>query len=126
MSIEFLAQPIADITRAQSTGPVSPIGKGTGPSVVTGKAKSVEPSPIDEFIGLEQKVSDADLNELNHELTAHDIALQFSRDEETGTIVMKLVNSQTGESLRQIPNEVTLKLAATLGKLQGGLFDRRA
>ena len=55
-----------------------------------------------------------------------DIALNFSRDEETGAIVIKLIDQQSGETVQQIPTEVTLRLSAALGKLQGQLFSRKA
>ena len=54
------------------------------------------------------------------------IALNFSRDEETGTIVVKLIDQTSGETVQQIPAEALLHLSAALGKLQGQLFDRRA
>jgi uncharacterized FlaG/YvyC family protein len=54
------------------------------------------------------------------------IALNFSRDEETGVIVVKLIDQTSGETVQQIPAEALLHLSAALGKLQGQLFDRRA
>ena len=56
----------------------------------------------------------------------YDITLNFSRDEETGAIVIKLIDQQSGETVQQIPTEVTLRLSAALGKLQGQLFSRKA
>ena len=55
-----------------------------------------------------------------------DITLNFSRDEETGAIVIKLINQQSGETVQQIPTEATLRISAELGKLQGQLFSRKA
>ncbi len=55
-----------------------------------------------------------------------DIALNFSRDEKTGAIVIKLIDEHSGETVQQIPTEVTLRLSAALGKLQGQLFSRKA
>ena len=63
---------------------------------------------------------------LEEAVQAFDIALNFSRDEETGAIVVKLIDQHSGEIVQQIPNEVTLHLSAVLGKLQGQLFDRQA
>lgn len=67
-----------------------------------------------------------DLFALHQELRAHEIELQFSRDQETGQTVMKLVDQKTGDTLQQIPREVSLKLAAAFGKLQGNLINREA
>lgn len=55
-----------------------------------------------------------------------DISLHFSKDEDTGSIVIKLIDQTTGEAVQQIPSETSLHLAAALGKLQGQIFDRKA
>lgn len=54
------------------------------------------------------------------------ISLQFSRDEESGAIVVKWVDQQSGEAIQQIPSETALRLAAVLGKLQGQFFNQKA
>jgi uncharacterized FlaG/YvyC family protein len=54
------------------------------------------------------------------------ISLNFSRDEESGAIVVKWVDQRSGEAIQQIPSETTLRLAAVLGKLQGQFFDQKA
>jgi flagellar protein FlaG len=63
---------------------------------------------------------------LNKAAEPFDIALHFNRDEETGAIVVKIVNVGTGEIVRQMPDEAMLHLSAVLGKLQGQLFARTA
>ena len=54
------------------------------------------------------------------------ISLQFSHDEDSGSIVITLVDQTSGETVQQIPSKAVLHLAAALGKLQGHLFDRKA
>lgn len=54
------------------------------------------------------------------------IDLQFSRDDDTGTIVIKMVDQASGETVQQIPSEALLRLSAALGKTQGQLFDQKA
>ncbi len=54
------------------------------------------------------------------------ITLNFSRDEESGTIVVKLIDQLSGEAIRQFPTEAALRLAAALGKLQGQFFNQKA
>ncbi|HYJ47154.1 MAG TPA: flagellar protein FlaG [Pyrinomonadaceae bacterium] len=63
---------------------------------------------------------------LNKAAEPYDIALHFSEDEETGAIIIKMVNQETGELVHQIPDEAQLHLSAVLGKLQGQLFARDA
>lgn len=52
------------------------------------------------------------------------LAMQFSRDDATGSMVLKMINQSTGEILQQIPNEVSVRLAEVFGKLQGQVVDR--
>ena len=66
------------------------------------------------------------LAELQKSFAAHDIQLKFSRDEKTKTLVVEMIDEQTGEAVRQIPNDVSLKLAAEIGKLQGKIINRTA
>ena len=54
------------------------------------------------------------------------ITLNFSRDEESGTIVVKLIDQASGEAIQQFPSEAALRLAAALGKLQGQFFNHKA
>jgi flagellar protein FlaG len=54
------------------------------------------------------------------------ISLNFSRDEESGAIVVKWVDQLSGEAIQQFPSEVALRLAAALGKLQGQFFNHKA
>jgi uncharacterized FlaG/YvyC family protein len=61
--------------------------------------------------------------ELQAVLTQHNISLKFSHNEQTNEVVVQLVDDRTGEAIRQIPNEVSLKLAAANIKLQGQILD---
>ena len=55
-----------------------------------------------------------------------DIALKFSKDNDTGAIVIEMISQTTGETLQQIPNEALLRVSAALGKLQGRIFNQQA
>ncbi|MBJ9975439.1 flagellar protein FlaG [Pseudomonas sp. S75] len=52
--------------------------------------------------------------------------LQFSTDEESGKIVVKVVASETGELIRQIPSEEALRIAHSLSDVKSVLFDAKA
>lgn len=52
--------------------------------------------------------------------------LKFSIDEETGKTVVKIVDVQTQEVIRQIPSEEAIRIAGALGKIQGLLFNGEA
>ncbi|WP_342651046.1 flagellar protein FlaG [Pseudomonas sp. REB1044] len=52
--------------------------------------------------------------------------LQFSTDEESGKIVVKVIASETGELIRQIPSEEALRIAHSLSDVKSVLFDAKA
>lgn len=69
---------------------------------------------------------EAALHDLAAALQPFDIALKFSKDDETGAIVVQFINQQSGETLQQIPSAARLHVAATLSKLQGRIVNHRA
>jgi len=52
--------------------------------------------------------------------------LKFSIDEDTGKTVVKVLDSQTQEVIRQFPSEEAISIARTLDKVQGLLFSDKA
>jgi flagellar protein FlaG len=54
------------------------------------------------------------------ELYGQDRELQFARDPETKTMVIKVVQQATGEVIEQIPPEEVLRAAAALQQLEKG------
>jgi hypothetical protein len=68
----------------------------------------------------------AELSRLAEALRQHEIRLEFMRNDTTGMVVLKLVDQATGETLQQIPSEVSQHLAEVFGRLQGQVFSRQA
>lgn len=52
--------------------------------------------------------------------------LSFSVDDETGVTVVKVIDRETKELIRQIPAEEALQIARTLDKLQGLFIKQQA
>ncbi|KJZ33840.1 MULTISPECIES: flagellar protein FlaG [Pseudomonas] len=52
--------------------------------------------------------------------------LEFSIDEPSGQVVVKVIASESGEVVRQIPNEEVLKLANSLNDASSLLFSAKA
>lgn len=52
--------------------------------------------------------------------------LQFTLDEDTGHTVVKMVDTQTAEVLRQIPSEEMLAISKSIDRMQGLLINREA
>lgn len=51
--------------------------------------------------------------------------LEFSIDEPSGKVVVKVIASESGEVIRQIPNEEVLKLANSLNDASSLLFSAK-
>lgn len=83
------------------------------------------PKPAPAVEKTEEEFDKADnLNKLKEVLAEHNISLNFRRDEETKAMVVELVNDKTGEAIRQIPSEISLKLTAVFVKMQGQFIDK--
>ena len=52
--------------------------------------------------------------------------LRFSIDEDSGTTVVKLIDTETQTVLRQMPSVEALEISKALGKLQGLLVKEKA
>lgn len=71
------------------------------------------------------KADNKDLDQLKNSLAENNINLEFSQDSETKQLVVKLVDNVTGEAIRQIPSEISLKLAAVFVKMKGQFVDTK-
>ncbi len=61
---------------------------------------------------------------INEAVKALDYGLRFQIDDESKRVIIKIVDEATGEVLKQIPPEVSLRLAQALGKAAGLLVDK--
>ena len=66
-----------------------------------------------------------DSQKLQEVLAESDISLNFRRDEETGRIIVELIDNTTGDAVRQIPSEVSLRLTEMFSKVKGYFFEVR-
>lgn len=92
--------------------------KGTVPN-----AKSKEAN-IPQEAEKQQPAVVKNLPETKTSSIGNNLNLNFSRDDETNQIVVALVDNNTGETVRQVPTEVSLKLAAIFAQTQGNLLDK--
>ena len=73
------------------------------------------------------QVSQDLLDELEHDInTIHNVGLDFSMHEESGRTIIKVIEKDTGDLIRQIPPEEVLELVVRMGDMLGMLFDGRA
>ena len=71
------------------------------------------------------EVDDA-VKKLNDAIPGSSQQLQFSVDHDTREIVVKLIDQNTKEVVRQMPSEEALRMAKSIDKLQGRLIDHTA
>ena len=59
---------------------------------------------------------------INRQLQTVAPNLRFSVDEDTGKTVVRVVDTDTGEIIRQVPSEEVLAISRSIDRLQGLLF----
>jgi len=66
------------------------------------------------------------LDELEYDITTiHNVGLEFSMHKESGRTMIKVVEKDTGNLIRQIPSEEVLDLVTRMGEVLGIFFDKR-
>lgn len=63
---------------------------------------------------------------INSQLRQMSKNIRFSLDEETGNTIVRVVDSDTGQTIRQIPSEEALRIQHSLERLQGVLLKNEA
>jgi flagellar protein FlaG len=69
---------------------------------------------------------DAAIKTLNDAMSVSSQTLEFSVDHDSKQIVVKLIDQNTREILRQIPSVEALEMAKSIDKLQGRLLHQTA
>ena len=62
---------------------------------------------------------------INRQLQVVAPNLRFSVDEDTGKTVVRVVDTDTGEIIRQVPSEEVLAISRSIDRLQGLLFHQQ-
>ncbi|WP_219266171.1 flagellar protein FlaG [Pseudomonas sp. Xaverov 259] len=112
MSIKLNASYPAGTTQANAA-----VAAQRRPATETDSAATVEPQRQ----ALEKAVTD-----IREFVQASQRNLDFSIDDSTGRVVVKVIATDSGEVIRQIPSETALKLAQDLSKASSVLFDSKA
>jgi uncharacterized FlaG/YvyC family protein len=112
MQINFLTQPLDNNPiKTEFVEKSDKVQSKTKPKSLETKSSESEP------------VQDDNLKNLQNSLAEHNITLKFRQDEQTKQLVVELVDNKTGESIRQFPSEVSLKLSQMSIKIQGQFVD---
>ncbi len=87
-------------------------------------------NPVNQSVAVQKTYSkeqvDKAVDAINKTIQAASQNLEFSVDGDTSNVVVKVVDQQTKQVLRQIPTEEALEIAKSLDKLQGLLIKQTA
>jgi len=99
----------------------TPEPSGTSPSAAAGVTTP-------ESVGAAQKPGQLDAAVANIQSYAQSVSrnLNFSIDDSTGEVVVKVIDGDSGKVVRQIPSEEVLKLAARLDDMRSLMFEAHA
>lgn len=99
---------------------------GSGKASATESTGSPQPSNTATAVQPGKAALEAIAKQVQQALTTADTGLQFSVDNSTGKTVVKVVHEESGEVIRQIPNEEVMAISRNIGKMQGLLFEKKA
>lgn len=112
-------------TPKQTSSPIEREATSASPSV--GKAATIGALPGETVAG---EGKEADLQQsverINQSLTASNQGIEFSVDADSERVIVKVVDRETREVLRQMPTQEALDIAKALDRTQGLLIRQEA
>lgn len=106
------------------------VGLSNNTAASTTRATEASASPTSGKISTASEPSIVDVQQATKEVEkiVQSMAnnLQFSVDQDSGRTIVKLTDSQTGETIRQIPSTEMLELARDIERFQGLLLKQTA
>ena len=123
--------PPAPQGRAAVPAPASELANTFAPAVDvhattdTSKPKVQAPKPVEIKVDIEKMRTDlkASIEKLNESLRDGGRNLNFHMDEKVGGLVVLVKNADTGEVVRQIPNETVVRMAHSIEAFKGILHN---
>lgn len=123
--------PPAHQGRAAVPAPASELANTVAPAVDvhattdTSKPKVQAPKPVEIKVDIEKMRTDlkASIEKLNESLRDGGRNLNFHMDEKVGGLVVLVKNADTGEVVRQIPNETVVRMAHSIEAFKGILHN---
>ena len=111
--------------RSQASTP-APVAAGMAPSTLADVPKVQAPKPTDIKVdtqSLKQKLMDS-IEKLNTTMRDGGRNLNFHVDEAVGGPVVTVKNADTGEVVRQLPNEVVVRIDHSIEAFKGLLHNK--
>jgi flagellar protein FlaG len=95
--------------------------------VAGGKAGSGPESDFNKLDSRTQRaIIEKSVEAFNEKMEMMNSQLRIEFDQDTGLKVVKIIDKNTKEVIRQIPSETMLKIAKYIDELTGLLFDKKA
>ena len=128
--ISNIARGSAGVAAARPSAPVPASSQAPGSSAIqipeTPKVQAPKPVAIKfDASEVRQNLQEA-VSLLNNQLTSTKRGLGFQVDEAVGGPVVTVRSADSGEVVRQIPNEVIVRVAHNIDKVKGLLFNGKA
>ena len=95
----------------------------SAPAAPAVKVKEATPAPHLDPQELQRQLQEA-VVELNKQMQHTGVSLGFSIDESIGRSIVKVVNKESGELVRQIPSEEVVRVAHSIESLKGILYNK--
>lgn len=97
----------------------------TGVSGGRNGGNATEQGATGQYSGSSASLEDA-FEEINAAMQAWNTGMRFEIDEDTQRLVVSVIDTQTGDVLRQIPSEEVLHIAKMIAQFQGNLVRTKA
>ena len=128
--ISNMARGSAGVTAARPTAPAPASSQAPGSSAIqipdTPKVQAPKPVAIKfDASEVRQNLQEA-VRMLNQQMSSTKRGLGFQVDEAVGGPVVTVRSAESGEVIRQIPNEVVVRVAHNIEKIKGLLFSASA
>jgi flagellar protein FlaG len=114
--------------RPSASAHASSLAPGSSAIQIPETPKVLAPKPVAikfDASEIRQNLQDA-VTMLNQQISSTKRGLGFQIDEAVGGPVVTVRSSETGEVIRQIPNEVVVRLAHNIEKVKGLLLNAKA
>ena len=113
--------------KKEDGGANKPISRQTKPDVaiteVAGDAAAVRSDSLNSINEVTEELREA-ISTLNAALEKTKTRAIITRDEEINRFLVRITDEQSGETVREIPNEAILKFSRNLQALKGLIFDK--
>jgi len=126
MSVKLNLSYPAIPTPSSAAAPSATVPAVNSPAVATGSKDSSSSSSSDSDSDSDSKKLKQAVQDIQKFVQSIKRNLEFSIDKTSGRVVVKVIATDTGEVVRQIPTEEVLKLADSLSTAGSVLFNGKA